>query len=122
LTIECAEDGKFLKSAPRGNWGNCNSTAERRRQRRRQERGFSLAKIINAAIYQIAVEPTVPRFRLLADVDVGSDFHGEADFFKLRFNPYIHNNLVAETKVNLFSGEMQYIFGDQQDETLKFSP
>jgi hypothetical protein len=48
---------------------------------------------------------------LLANVDVGSDFHGEADFFKLRLNPCIHSYLLAGTDISLFSAEKQEIFG-----------
>ena len=32
------------------------------------------------------------RYDLFADEDVGTDFHREADFFKLRFDPCIHND------------------------------
>jgi hypothetical protein len=47
---------------------------------------------------------------LLADVDVGSDFHGEADFFKFRLDPCIHNYLFPRLESNLFSAEMQEMF------------
>ncbi|MGD1088826.1 MAG: hypothetical protein ABR955_08900 [Verrucomicrobiota bacterium] len=52
-------------------------------------------------------QPTVPQPRLLAHVDVGGYFHGEADFFELRFNPCIHNYLFVATDAALFSVNMQ---------------
>jgi hypothetical protein len=59
---------------------------------------------------------------LLADVDVGSDFHGEADFFKLRLDPCIHSYLLAGTDISLFSPEKQEIFGLKNTAEIKFSP